>query len=259
MAARRRRVWPLLLLGVLAYAIFLLVQFPAAVAHAFARGALSGAGVQLAGLSGSVWSGRAASAQIQGLPLGGVNWQLRVLPLLTGRAAGELSFRHDQGSGRTRFSAGNGNARLNDVEAQIPAAHVAPLVKAVPLTLGGTLVLRMQEIEMQADAPAKLVSASGRLVWQDAALGVANPRAYALGNLGADIETTTDGLRANLRDGGGPLEMDVQALLTPDARYRVTGRFGTRAEAEQELVTAIRFMGRPGPDGRVVVDLNGKL
>ena len=79
----KRTVW-LVALGVLALLVFALLTLPAGVA----AGPLRKAGIEAASFGGSVWTGRANGLAWRGAPVGDLEWTLRPLALLGGRASG---------------------------------------------------------------------------------------------------------------------------------------------------------------------------
>ena len=115
----KRTVW-LIALGVMALLAFALVTLPAGVA----AGPLRKVGVEAASFGGSVWSGRANGLAWRGAPVGDVQWTLRPLALLSGRAAGQAQLARADGSVAAQFDASlNGkDVRLRDVNFALPLA-----------------------------------------------------------------------------------------------------------------------------------------
>jgi len=77
---------PLLAFGLLAYFVALVLSFPAERAYSHWQASENAPNnIALSGISGSVWSGKAAMAMIQGQPLEKVEWSLRPWSLLLGQ------------------------------------------------------------------------------------------------------------------------------------------------------------------------------
>ena len=80
-----------IVLGVVAYVYFLLINFPASATYNYFVTPLDrGKKVKLQGLSGTLWAGQAAQAQIANLNFGKLNWDLKLFSLFTGKLGAEL-------------------------------------------------------------------------------------------------------------------------------------------------------------------------
>jgi hypothetical protein len=125
-----RKVWPLLVIGVLTYALFLLARLPAAMLLGPAGQA---PGLQLAAPSGTVWQGRFEQARLATVDLGRVQWRVRPSRLLAGRLELELQARPAGGSasGTLQLRPG-GRVALVDGRGQLPVTPLAPLFSMPP-------------------------------------------------------------------------------------------------------------------------------
>ena len=83
-----KRVWPLLVIGALAYLLVLVVTFPATRVVPLLERQV--AGVSLHAVAGSVFSGEAGHLVYQGLDFGELTWQIKPEALLLGRLAYHL-------------------------------------------------------------------------------------------------------------------------------------------------------------------------
>lgn len=100
----------------------MLVTFPARVAlKLLPESALP---VQMEGVGGTLWSGRAPNRVLrEGRDLGQLQWRLRPLPLLRGRIDVDLTISGPELNGSGRFIAGGaGNLRVEGGKARFPAA-----------------------------------------------------------------------------------------------------------------------------------------
>ena len=71
---------PLLVFGLLAYLVSLVLTFPAERAYSHWQASeYANKAVALSGISGSVWSGKASMAMIQGQPMENVEWTVVVV------------------------------------------------------------------------------------------------------------------------------------------------------------------------------------
>jgi general secretion pathway protein N len=249
-------------LGFLVYIIFLVLNFPADRAYAYWKSSdpsLSSGNQNfaLAGISGSVWSGKASVAVINKTHFEKVEWAYRPWAMLLGQVG--LSWRvqtpSSQGSG---FGQGvtsmglDGSVDFSSLEAQLPASLVASMAKMKALQPSGRLSLNLQDVEWNGES---LVSAEGRVVWRGAGINLLKPVAF--GDLTLTLETSNDEIKGVIKDSGGPLSAEGLITLAEDGRYQFNGVFAARGD--RELENALRSMGNPGPDGKVKVTHSGTL
>jgi len=247
--------WRYLLIGLLAYVVFLVVQFPADRAYAWWK---AGPGAQqplaLSGLSGTVWQGSARRAQIDGQRLQGLEWHLKPWTVLFGKLAADYEIRLDDGFLRGSLAADpQGAVAFDALEARLPLAQLS-LKALAALRPSGVLNLNLREVDWNGEA---LLSAEGRVVWSGAGINLFQPLQF--GDLALTLETRDDSVIAQLSDAGGPLQADGLLTLKPDGSYQFSGSFAARDGAQSPLARALRSLGRPGADGRVQVSQSGTL
>jgi general secretion pathway protein N len=252
MTGLKRVNWRWVAFGLLAYVAFLVLSFPAERVYAYWKSGAP-AGFALAGITGSVWEGRADAAVIGGQRLEAVSWHLHPWALLTGRVAADWSFKVDDGFGRGEAAAGlGGGLTLNSVEAKLPIAQ-APGRTLAALRPSGVLNLNLRGVEWDGTA---LVSAEGRMVWSGAGINVLQD--LVLGDLSLDLETAGGEVKGVLADAGGPLQASGLLTLKADGSYEFTGSFAARGN-DPKLLQALRTLGRVGPDGKVQVTQKGTM
>ncbi len=239
-------------LGLLAYAGFLLTTFPAE--RAFALLSEQAPNVRAAGLSGTAWSGQARVLQIEGRNLEKLQWQLKPWSVLFGQL--ELDIQLDGVDVAGRASIGlqpDGGIQLTDVDLSLTAAEISTQFQ-VPVDLGGQFIVQLQSAELMGQ---KIQSAEGVIRWQQAALS--SPFAQPLGEFVAQLTTEGEDIKAQVKDEGGPLQLDGIARLKPDGNYNFNGSVSVRDVQQQLLVQGVKAMGPPGSDGRVALRYSGRL
>ena len=254
-----------IVLGLLTYIIFLVLTFPADRAYAYWKSSDSSSSnanrsFALAGISGSVWSGKADVAAIKKTRFENVEWTLRPWVLLLGEVGLSWRFRNSDTPGSKAGSFGQGVTSLgldgsvdfSSLEAQIPASWVASMVMMQALRPSGTVNLNLQDVEWNAQG---LESAKGRVVWRGAGLNLLKP--ISLGDLTLTLETRDDEVKGVIADSGGPLSIEGLITLAEDGRYQFNGAFAARND--KDLANALRSIGRPGPDGKVKINYSGNL
>lgn len=253
----------MLLFGLLVYLAILVLTFPASHGYAYLQSREGSAGnITLAGVQGSIWSGQADAALIDGQHLESLTWRLQPWALLRGQVglAWSLGLPEIQGEpgfaqGTTRFGL-DGGMVFEELEGRIPAMTVAAMADAQALRPSGTVNLSLQDIQWDGQS---LVSARGRVVWNDAGVTVLRP--IPLGGLVLTLETRDAEVRGLLGDAGGPLVAEGLLILKHDGRYSFNAAFGVRqgAAGAAELRAALNNLGRPGGDGKYRLVQSGHL
>ncbi|MFP4160863.1 MAG: type II secretion system protein N [Ectothiorhodospira sp.] len=256
--APRRIGWiaSLVLLGLAAYLVSLGVTLPAPLAHDWARerGWLP-EGLHLHGVTGSLWSGRAQEARWEDLTLQGVSWRVRPGDLLRGALGVEAGFSGPAPGGSADLRLRPGGIGIRDLRLDLPAAPVAGALVDWPVVVEGRIVADIPGLALDRDG--RFHDVTGTVAWLGAASGYPEP--LALGDLHARLGDEDGALTADVRDRGGPLFLEGAARLEPDGRYRLRARLGTRPEAEDALDDALSLIGRPDSEGRIPLNLGGRL
>lgn len=241
-----------LALGLASYLVFLVATVPAKQAYGLLAPRL--APLALYDVEGTLWSGRAAAAIFRGLRLESVAWDMQLLPLLRGRTQAQLTFRTGDGDGSAQVGRRlDGALYLGEVVTKLPAAQVAPLLPANPVRVGGTLDIKLAELILDSDGVERV---RGTVDWKGGT--VLAPQPVTLGDFSVTFADTEQGVEAQFRDGGGPLEAKGTLRLTPDGGYELKGALAARNSAPPELNQALQFLGRPGPDGKIPVAYTGR-
>lgn len=203
--------------------------------------------VVLSGVTGTLWSGRAASAQViiedQLLDLGTLEWTLRKLPLLASRACMQLeSFRLNGDVCHGIFS-GNTTLRqltLDDIPASLLDKHVyAQMAGSSRLTLQKAVIDERHQVR----------ELDGNLVWQGARVN------YGEGwlNMGSYVAEFTEngngGIRVQFTDTEGDFEVSLTGDYTPGRDPTMHGYVKPRASAAAMIVNALSFMAEADESG----------
>lgn len=240
-------------LGIVAYLVFLAATLPANQAYGLLAPRL--APVALYGVEGTVWSGRAATVMVRGVRLESVAWNLELLPLLRGRIQARLTFRMGGETGSVHVGRMlSGALYLGELNTRLPMTQIAPLLPLRPLSVGGILDVKLRELTLGAKGIEKVL---GTVDWREGA--VLAPQQVTLGDFSVTFAETKQGVEARIRDSGnGPLEANGTLRLGQDGSYEFTGALAPRDSASPELSQALRFIGRPGPDGKIPVSYAGR-
>ncbi len=252
------RRYRLLLLGVATYLLFLLMLFPAATAWSWF--VPKGVPLQLQGISGSIWQGKAAQSSWNRQPLGSLSWDLQLLPLFMGSLGVDFSLQTAQGylEGDGDIGLGSGAIQLDDLSGQLPVSELmrfAPPMP-IPVAVSGTVSLAISQLELNPASDA--IRVTGRINWHSAE--VLSPQTFKMGNLQADINTDVKGVvAAQLKDLDGPLKLNALLQLNPDRSYSLSGSVAASRDADASLQQALTWLGKADGSGKHQLNLKGRL
>jgi general secretion pathway protein N len=247
-----RRLFLLLLLlaaigGVIAWTL------PADIALRWFKPALGP--VQLSGVSGTVWQGRAAQAAAFGTALGALDWTVEKTPLLLRRVVTHARLSGgaiDADADLARDS--DGSLLVQNLAFQFPAELAAPALDIPALQLHGRIEGRVDEARLAA---GWVSGARGTARWREAAVsGQAEAR---LGELIADFSSQPDGsIAGTVRDDGSSnLEVAGQ-FSVQTGQFNATARLTAR-NGDLQVAEALRFIGEPQADGSSLLKIHGQL
>jgi hypothetical protein len=211
--------------------------------------------LQLSGVSGTVWQGRASSAAAFGTPLGALEWSVQKSPLLlrrvvarVGLAGGALVLDGDV----TRDA--DGSVLVQNATFALPAETAAPALDIPALKLHGRIEGRIDEARL---AKGWVSGARGSARWREAA--VSGQAEASLGELLAEFTSQPDGSIAGTVKDDGSSNLEVAGQFVIDSgQFSATARLVAR-NGDTQVAEALRYVGEPQPDGSSLLKINGKL
>ena len=243
----------LLIVIVLVAAAVVAATLPAATAYKYFGDKLGA--LKLSGLSGTIWDGRASSAQVFGQELGALTWQLRPKPLLTDGVVdahlnldgGAIAATTDaQRSQRGEISVSNGTFHF-------PASLAAPALDIPQLNLLGDIEGKLDRAQING---VLLTNATGTLHWKNAA--VSGTAQAQLGELQADFSSDATGnIHGTAHDLGGPLKLDG-TFNVGGGNFDVDAHLAAR-DGNAQVAEALRYIGQPEADGSSHLIIHGQL
>jgi general secretion pathway protein N len=223
------RRWKGVLLGVVAYLLFLVGTAPAARILPFAN--LEG--VQFSGVDGSIWFGSADTVTAPPLQLQQVQWRFHPLSLITGRAEATvvalllgkpLSAR----LGTSLF----GSRYLADVNATVVAAELTRWLRLQgQVSVAGDLAVDLDSVQWPE---GEIPQITGKADWTTAQVDA--PLELSLGTVQLDVEAEDGVTRGKLSSSGGALRVDADVELAPDGVYRMDARIQQTGEVPEAVV-----------------------
>lgn len=214
------------------------------------------AGIELDGVGGTVWSGRARSLAVKGRALGGLQWSCRPWTLLALRwsCSAKLSPRGGEISGDLSGDFGDEVAAEN-LKGRVPIAAFEGI--ATPRGWTGDLELDLEALRLIGSRPA---AATGTLFLRR--LRAPGAGGQLLGDFELTVGEGTVGgesLNGRLRDLGGPLRVRGSIELEQDGRYLLTGEASPGPGAGPAIFDTLRFLGSPDGQGRRPFTIEGSL
>lgn len=244
-------------IGLLAYLIFMAWLFPAKLGYAWmgddAADARKRVGVY--GIEGTLLSGSASRLDVGDYSFRELKWNLAPSELLFGKLGVQVALRGDGSDAQfliaKRFT---GTTALEHVSGKLPMMDVLAMAKIPALKMGGVLDLDLANVQF---APGQLAALDGALVWRAAATEF--PQQLKLGDVKAQFETTPQGVKGVISDGGGPLQAKGELLLAQDGKLTFKGTFSAREGPSSSLARSLSMFGRVDAEGKVDVAYNGNL
>lgn len=252
----RRLVFALLLLGLLSFLLALVLRLPAAQAWQWFGEDLP---VQLEGLSGTLWDGRAARLHYQGETFHDARWQFLPAHLLSARATVDIALRAEEGRIQGRLTSGlRRDLHLQDLRLDLPAAQVLRLAgqDALPVDVDGRLDAFLERVRLEADGSLREIR--GLLNWIDGSFSLGDP--ISLGSYALRIDGDRDRLQGQLQDVDAVLRLEGEVVLLP-ASGDVRGEIIMQAleGADPALIENMRFAGLADPTAENRVRFQGNL
>lgn len=250
------RVFWLVLLGLVAYIVFLLISLPAAQAWSWIG---SHVPAQAFGLSGTVWHGQAAVVIQQGRRLEAVQWDLKPASLLLGRLRANVQARLPNGRLRGDFAVTpGGRFAAQQLRLDMPAPELlqwAGLSSKLPVRVEGQLDTLMRDLAVNGP---RVERADGLISWHGAAIRFGSAP-LPLGDLALRLEPGTGGTNGTLTNQGGAIDLGGTLRLSPDGRFVLDLAVQARDNPAQETVPAMKLLGIPTDGGKVQARLSGNL
>ena len=244
--AGRRRLLGYGALLAAVYLVSLLALFPARAAWPLIEPRLDLLlTLEVEGISGTLWKGRADEVRVNGRRLGALEWRWRPSALLGARLGFQLAWSAGPEWVSLALGLRRGSLQARDVRGQFEADRLQRLFD-LPLLLNGSVELDVAELEYSRDAGFRTLR--GSLGWRDAAGGL--PRPMPLGHYRIELEGDDGRLLARVASGPeSSLEASGFADWHPASGYRVELNLRAGADAAPALISALDALGPRQPDG----------
>jgi general secretion pathway protein N len=240
------------LLGAAAYLVFLGLTFPAQyLADHIVKKMPQ---LELAGVTGSVFSGSAAEVRYQGADLGAVDWSFDWLAPFSLSIGYRLDVHAEDRDLRGRMDLGMGGIHLRGLEGRIPVAAMDNWSPLPPNSVSGSLGLHLKQLLFKS---GKLVSAEGELDLDESVLKW--PTTATLGSFRMDLTPASGGgIQAAIADVASPLKLDASLSLSDTGTYHLKGTLAAKDPGDQATRGLLSGLGQPDSTGRYPFDFNGQ-
>lgn len=237
------------IVGLVAYVVFVLAQMPAAQVYDwFLREATP---LELYGVEGTVWSGKATGGRYRELELPAVSWRWQPTGLMRGALAYGLWLEapDTQAYGQV-YQSWNGTVAVTDLVLPLPMVQpfLAPLVPRLEGIITGELTIRFRE---------PIPWMAGAIRWEQAVIHTGHPA--PLGTLDAVLRTEEGEVIGEFASQEGPLGLQGTLRVSAQGKYRIAGAFQPTQALDSDLRQLLDAFGQSGSSGRVAFDFSGQL
>ncbi|MDP5255224.1 MULTISPECIES: type II secretion system protein N [unclassified Vibrio] len=216
--------------------------------------------LQLQGVSGTLWQGKAQEVYWDKTSLGQVSWDWQSSALWQGDMAYQVRF--GEGSAwqlRGRGVVGShwsGQVFARHVFASMPAAHVArQLDLPVPISVTGQVELTLRDWQY---AQPWCVQGEGEVVWNTDAVGTPlGP--LQLGPVITDIQCQNNAITAKGEQKSDQVSAAFSAELSQNGRYQSQAWFQPGREFPEQMASQLQWLGKPDNKGQYQFDHKGRL
>jgi general secretion pathway protein N len=236
----KRIVW-ISLLAILAFAIILLVRFPAQWAARWLP-----PGTSCNQLSGTVWNGACSGLVAQGVQVDSASWQVHPVALLSGKVSAHIELLRGTNFVRTDVEAGSSRITARHLTADLPLDRA--LIPQLPPGLAGVAKANLEWLQLEKGA---LTGLQGDLEGHDLVV-IDEGQRLAIGAYRVSFPAPEAGKDpvGQLRSLSGPLDVTGTLRLTRPPGFAVEGLVAIHPDAPPVLAQKIAQLGSPDAQGR---------
>jgi general secretion pathway protein N len=227
----------------------LVLFFPARVAYQW----FAPPGINLAGISGSVWNGEARQARSGSIYLQDLRWRIKPLSLFTGKLDYQVEGSPPSGfiDGRLTLSMA-GKVTVKDLRGSVPLQLFEQ--PAGIRGLRGTINVQFERLVMENGLP---VAANGQLEVSN--LVAPTIHRASIGGYRAEFFTQDTGVIASVEDTDGLIDVAGSLELSPDRTYRFVAQLAPKNNTPANVRQQLQFLGSANERGQHELRLEGQL
>lgn len=227
------------LLGLVAYLIFLIAKLPASLVVGMVNLPQN---IAVGGVQGSIWNGSATTVVANNIAVENVKWEISFLRLFTGRIALDLKAGNARIGGKVSFTGpvsislfDQTDIQASDFTLYLPANMViAQVPLPVPVNANGRFKVQIEEL----DYPGQCAELIGKGQWLNAGLdGLAQP--LMLGNFDADLSCVENDTLVAIKEPNS-FGLTANAIITSSFGISVKGQFKPSEQIPTQVKNVIR-------------------
>ncbi len=238
----------LILLGAVTFVVGVVTMFPARVAYSL----FAPAGIRLSGISGTLWHGSVAEAEVSGIYISELSWQFQPGALLRGELGFAVEASPAGGLAAADVGVGIGEVNLRNLEGGLSIAAIQSVV-TMPGIEGSTrfdfpLVRLENGFPTAADGTIDIRGLVARGLSQ-----------APIGDFRAVLASSDASISGSIEDLAGVLDIAGSLLIGADRTYLLSGLVAPTAETPEGIVNQLRFLGSPNERGQRQFRFEGRL
>ncbi len=212
--------------------------------------------IQLSGVSGTIWRGRASQLVWQNQVTGKLDWKLKPLHLFIAKFAGDFNISGPDMTINGSVSIDRKqNITLTDTISILNAATLPLPPAAALITPAGKIEAEIKQLKLAGNT---IQSTETKIRWKNAS--VTQPVQVTLGEILLDITSNDGNLKGLLSsskespiDLTGNLDIDATGALKTNIKITPTN------ETPDDILDLLPLLGKPDQNGAVSVKFSGKL
>jgi len=239
----------LIKIGVLTFVAGIILFFPARIAYQW----FAPAGLNVSGISGSVWHGSAREADAYGVYLRNLQWRFRPRNLATLKLGFSIKTMLASGfiEGDIAFGV-TGSLLARDVRASLP---LSALQNATAISgLHGNISAEFSLLKLESGIP---VSADGVVEVSNLIAPLVDRN--SIGGYRAVFLTQDSGIVASIEDTDGVVDLAGSLQIFADRSYQFVAQLGAKPETPSNLRQQMQYLGSANDRGQRELRLEGQL
>ncbi|MES9851477.1 MAG: type II secretion system protein N [Candidatus Thiodiazotropha sp. L084R] len=245
-----------LLIGVVAYLLFVLIDLPAQHVLGWTTADVKQAPFTYGSIKGSLWRGKMEAVTVHGVPVDKLKWRFSPSELIFGRIGFDIIVNHAGQELEGDVSIGSGDQIwFEDVSGDIPASMIPPMIDLAQIGVGGSVNLDLQQLALKKN---QITAVEGQVKWLGSSLK--SPFALKIGDLKADLLTGQNGeVKARIKDLGGATSVDGELSLTTNGNFQVKGQIKPGTDSDPRLGSALKAISKQQSDGSYRITYSARL
>ncbi|MCW9025136.1 MAG: type II secretion system protein N [Gammaproteobacteria bacterium] len=209
--------------------------------------------VQIQGLDGSIWQGKASTLTVSGMELGKLNWDVQIWPLIFGKLSVDTHINNATSHLQTKLALSPGG--------KISAENLRGIIQmpmlnrfTLPVSLQGALELNVSQLNY---INSKTINLTGQLNWHDASIDMV--QSVQLGEVAITAQNDNDGTVFNVKNSASALAVEGSINIRGNGQYKTNLAIFNRDANRADINNIISMVGKPNATGRVYLKQQGKI